>query len=662
MNQNWPKTILTLALILLVAPGASFAFLTADMGDHGRLLRISGSRSGDRTGIFVHTTDLFGDPTPDLMVSSDFARDFDDDETVGRVDFFDGAQLLPIGLIDLQNPIPRPRLTLFGEEDNGAFGRRVVVADFDGDSVPDLAVSAPLFDSNDESQSGRIYLFFGEVPIPARGGATLFNFEGYLNAEDAHVKIDGAYRREQIGTQMTAADFDRDGRADLVVAGPNSQEDLPDEAGRVYVLHGRSNWLAAPNIKLIEAFDPATFPEFLTYDRQVRIIEGPHKFSRIGEALAVADLDGDGAKELLIGAPNENVVTQVGGNDATRLRPGRIHLFQPATLFPNPPTGTPLRLSEVRADFVFTGESEFDLFGKEILVADWNGDGVDDLWIDHPFWERFPVDPEDYEEDDEGLVSLFPGSSTLSLLERFPSGEAVYPIGHDIAIGGPSDDANNEALFGASMTHGDVFGPDGETELILGASRFRGPDGGEDQAGAVSIVTRSQMGGRTPEHPLELEYESEAMRIFGEEDLDRFGFQIASADLFPDAGQELIVGAPQADGRNSQSGVVYVFNPASLAFPYGTEPTPTYVETVTPIPTFTETPTETPTPSQTQTPTLTETSTPAPSIKFDLDQTGQIDFRDLWMFSTHWMEDESKTPAYKPVDLMEFLREYRPAN
>ncbi len=650
------KNLLIAVFLILLSPGSASALLTVDMEDHGRILRIVGKDSGDRTGIHVELVDLVGDPTPDVLVSSDFAEDYEEDRTVGRVDVFDGATLPRLGYIDLENPIPRPALTLFGEDDDGAFGRRVTVGDYDGDNVPDLAVSAPTYDANDEGQSGRIYLFFGGVVIPSEG-RTLFNLNSdHLNASEAHVMIDGAFRRDQVGTEMIAQDFDNDGRDDLVLAAPNTQEDLPDESGRVFVVHARSDWLATPKISLQEALDPVTFPEYQEFDKQIRVIDGPLKFARIGESLAAADLDNNGFHELLLGAPNESISIQAGGNTATLLRPGRIHLFESQTLFPNPPAIEPIQLANTRADFTFTGQTQFDLLGKGIFVTDWNGDGVDDFWVGVPFWELLPADPEDFDEDDEGLATLFRGSGLVDLPGRFLSDEVVYPTGFITSIGGPDDDGPNEALFGATMNEGDVLGNDGTTELIIGASRYDAP-GDDNDSGALSIVTRSQMANHPPNLPLQLEFEAEAMRIYGEESFDRFGFQIDSADLFPTAGDEVAVGAPQADGITNISGVVYIFNPNLLAFELDATMTPTHVETATPIPTFTFTPTNTFTPSNTPTITPTPTGSPTGASKFDLDKTGVVDYRDLWMFSTHWMGEPSTQPVFQSQDLVDFLSE-----
>ncbi|MCA9439656.1 MAG: FG-GAP repeat protein, partial [Candidatus Omnitrophica bacterium] len=183
------KRLLVCAILLAALGVHSFAYLTVDMRDHGRFLRIVGQNSGDRTGTYVGLINMVGDPTPDLIVSSEFAEDYNDDHNVGRIDIFDGATLPEVGYIELENPIPRPALTIFGERDDGAFGRKVAVGDYDGDSVLDLAVAAPLYDSNGENQSGRVYLFFGGVVVPTAGG-TLFQLNSdHLNADQAHVII-----------------------------------------------------------------------------------------------------------------------------------------------------------------------------------------------------------------------------------------------------------------------------------------------------------------------------------------------------------------------------------------------------------------------------------------------------------------------------------------
>jgi hypothetical protein len=184
----------------LVSPdpqeGARFGFLTATFG----------GASG---------ADVNGDGTPDVVapVSS---RDVGGRENAGQVYLFDGKSFRETRDLTTIRTIDSPNL-----ESGAQFGLSTDIGDLNGDSIPDLLVSAPFESVSGAESAGRIYLFSGADGTLLRA----------LSSPD--VQSDGLFG---FGIDVTA-DFSGDGRPDVVIRSNESAGGL-DQAGRIYLLDG----------------------------------------------------------------------------------------------------------------------------------------------------------------------------------------------------------------------------------------------------------------------------------------------------------------------------------------------------------------------------------------------------------------------------------------
>lgn len=150
--------------------------------------------------------------------------------------------------------------------------------DFNGDGSRDVAVGAPRT-SQAGSLSGTAYVMLNPIGNRPLSGAQL--------------TIEGDEASAQLGVSIASAgDVDLDGRDDLLVAAPWSDHAFVD-AGTVYLVYGGATGT------------------ILVADAPVAI-SGTTTLDQAGWGLASGDLDGDGASDLLIGAPAEDS----GGSEA----------------------------------------------------------------------------------------------------------------------------------------------------------------------------------------------------------------------------------------------------------------------------------------------------------------------------------------------------------
>ncbi len=382
---------------------------------------------GARAGWSLHAGDVNGDGLSDVVVGAPA-------ESSNR-----GAACLVLGngLMDMTNF----RKSL-GEVGSRA-GYSVALGDFAGPgSQVDLLVGG----IGHNSSRGAVY---------GVDGTGLPNFNLSLSA-----KYLGVNAADETGTALAVGDVTGDGLADLITSAPlNESNTVPTNSGIIYIVKNTgqppANTPLSGNINILRIQNLA--PQQVT---QTDL--------RAGSSLGLADVNGDGARDLLVGIPGYD---GPAGADS-----GAVFVFY------GPLTANRTLAS---ADLKLLGASAGDLAGTSIArVGDRDGNGKEDVLVGAP----------GNSASSAGKAYLVyggqpAGSVSLAALIEF-SGSSGDRAGTSVAAGDFNADGKPDMLVGApgyQSNQGAIFLIHGEEGLsskqsLLGFTVIEG-EGGGDQAG-----------------------------------------------------------------------------------------------------------------------------------------------------------------------------------
>ena len=252
---------------------------------------------------------------------------------------------------------------------------------------------------------------------------------------------------------------------------------------------------------------------------------------QLGISVASGDINGDGYDDLIVGAHLAD-----GPGDA-RDQAGEVAVIYGGS---SPRRDHDLSGSAFGHAFVY-GADAGDKLGTSVASGDVNGDGYDDLILGAVGGDRL----DDGSGDDAGEVTVVYGSSTW-----MSDIDLATATGVSVVLG---VDSGNQ--LGKSVATGDVDG-DGYDDIIAGSPQY-----GTLPPGAAFVVY-GRTGGLPPTTDL-FEDRSGTTLILGRESGSIFGTSVASGDLNGDGYDDVIVGAPQANGPDGtrhhagESTVVY---------------------------------------------------------------------------------------------------------
>ena len=450
------------------------------------------------------------------------------------------------------------------------FGQSVATAgDLNGDGRADVVVGAPGISTFTATAPGYAVVYYGQATAPYLGSPISLPSTACITGVAASTADFGF-------SVSTAGDVDADGVDDVMIGAPStllSSDVPPKRTGMVCIFPGHAGTgISASSSYHLLAPDPLSTPPF-------------GRISGFGASVSTAgDVNGDGIRDVLIGAPSSQTATS--GVGATFLYRG---------------TGGSPALSWVQA-----GDNANANFGTSVANAgDLNGDGFADIVIGAPHNGAYLAN--------SGAVFIFHGADSASgisvpatdcdpsnIYTTIPAqycdfgpaagaqmGASVATAGDlnadgyaDVAVGMPGV---SNALGGTGAVEiiyghnagGYVFGDQVLTVDVtslgsgLGASVATAGDTDGNGFSELLAGTPGHASGQVEEGLVTLWAGSanpppnSTVWQFAPANAARTGDSLATADVNGDGRSDVVIGAPLFDGGASDQGAVFVWETPS---------------------------------------------------------------------------------------------------
>jgi hypothetical protein len=364
------------------------------------------------------------------------------------------------------------------------FGANLAWADFNGDTMSDLAIGVP--------GAKRVIVMYGA--------------SGRLSAE-RYTTMSAVASCGWFGGALATGNFDGDAYADLIVGAPHCHA----TRGTVFAYSGGEDELELLNVMSLNDF---------SLERKA--------YDHFGAALAVGDFNGDGFDDLAVGVPGRDHTSIVVDIGAVAIYHGRTRWFDEVWSFL-----TPRRVMHQENGGTHVNEAG-DHFGEVLVTGNFNGDRYDDLAVGVPL------------EDVGGLVNagevtIYIGRGSGGLLPQIGHSHLNQNSASDWAA--LADVAEEGDEFGASLAAADFDG-DGILDLAIGVP-FE-DIGGVVNAGAVHVLRGLYLSGLTLTGS-KLFHQDANNVLDACERGDAFGLSLTAGDYDGNGYADLAIGVPGED-------------------------------------------------------------------------------------------------------------------
>ena len=308
----------------------------------------------------------------------------DDDSAINSAadEIVDGVDNDCDGTDDGDWSVVGEHVAILGASGSG-FGVELMLVDDDGDGKDEVFASAPDYDG--VFTGGGFAVRFDSGIIGSRGNST-------VGLGEAGVSISPGVSNSALGTRLLAQDLDGSGDAELVLTSPGTDlvwllesdgsTNTPDASIRSggYALDGGLDRVANEDLLVIGSASGTgdqgvvflighdlTQDRSLPDDHELKVTDDDSQADGLGAAVLVADANGDGVPDVLMGAPTEDVSKTDGGG---------VYLLDGTSVSTVSGTVVVTDLSRV------SGDKQGWQFGQNLVdIGDFDGDGHGDIGV-----------------------------------------------------------------------------------------------------------------------------------------------------------------------------------------------------------------------------------------------------------------------------------------
>lgn len=246
----------------------------------------------------------------------------------------------------------------FDRQDGGRLGVPIDAGDFNNDGFTDVAASPFYANVPGHTAAGEIFVMLGDGEIEGQ-----FDVR---NTTRPKLRIFGAADYSIAGLEVLADDLDGDGYSDLVFsAAHNTFADTRNASGELTILYGDDSWGDT-----LTEIDLADIPDGVRH----RIFLGQEAGDRLGAWFDTADIDGDGAMDLVTGMDMADGPSNNNTNSGAL-----VILWNAAGMLPGE-TLVDLAAAETAPHMtIIHGRDSGDLLGATVMSEDVDSNGVIDI-------------------------------------------------------------------------------------------------------------------------------------------------------------------------------------------------------------------------------------------------------------------------------------------